>query len=99
MTSCLSSFSTNLIRGLAARRQFRVPPCRKGTIHLQTSIPSPGFEPRPYGTAVSLASYTAWVTEKSVTPVRYRDVGILSSNIFRGSIDSESVLMKENYCI
>ncbi|GFV87378.1 hypothetical protein TNCV_4033501 [Trichonephila clavipes] len=30
---------------------FRVTPCRKGTIHLQTSVPSPGFGPRPYGTA------------------------------------------------
>ncbi|GFT24287.1 hypothetical protein TNCV_2065051 [Trichonephila clavipes] len=30
-----TSPSTNLTRGLAARRLFRVPPCRKGTIHLQ----------------------------------------------------------------
>ncbi|GFV95071.1 uncharacterized protein TNCV_3708671 [Trichonephila clavipes] len=41
---------TNLTRGLAARWLFRVPPCRKGTIHLQTSMPSPGFEPRHYDT-------------------------------------------------
>ncbi|GFT39224.1 hypothetical protein TNCV_2897431 [Trichonephila clavipes] len=38
-----------------------VPPCRKGTIHLQTSIPSPGFEPRPYSKAVSFTNhYTGW---------------------------------------
>ncbi|GFW72377.1 uncharacterized protein TNCV_704141 [Trichonephila clavipes] len=36
-------------------------PCRKGTIHLQTSMSSPGFEPSPYGTAVSIANhYTGW---------------------------------------
>ncbi|GFV54673.1 hypothetical protein TNCV_3843921 [Trichonephila clavipes] len=34
---------------------------RKGTIHLQISIPSPGFKPRPNGTAVSITSpYTEW---------------------------------------
>ncbi|GFX05707.1 acetoacetyl-CoA synthetase [Trichonephila clavipes] len=48
--SRLSSTSTNLTRGLEARRLFRVPPCRKGTIHLQTSVSSPGFEPSSYGT-------------------------------------------------
>ncbi|GFT74059.1 hypothetical protein TNCV_3707911 [Trichonephila clavipes] len=59
--------STNHTRGLVARRLLRVPPCRKGTIHLQTSLPSPGFEPSPYGTAVSVANhYTGWVTERSV---------------------------------
>ncbi|GFU06205.1 hypothetical protein TNCV_4765121 [Trichonephila clavipes] len=55
--------STNYTRGLAARRLFRVPPCRKGTIHLQTSMPSQGFEPSPYGIAVSVANhYTGWAT-------------------------------------
>ncbi|GFW36071.1 hypothetical protein TNCV_4929341 [Trichonephila clavipes] len=49
----LSSPSTNHTRRLAARRLFRVPPCRKGTIHLQT----PGFEPSPYGIAVSVANW------------------------------------------
>ncbi|GFU08402.1 transposable element Tcb2 transposase [Trichonephila clavipes] len=48
---------TNHTRGLAARRLFRVPPCCKGTIHLQTSISSPGFEPRAYGIAVSVANH------------------------------------------
>ncbi|GFX97450.1 hypothetical protein TNCV_2840101 [Trichonephila clavipes] len=39
-------------------------PCREGTIHLQTSVSSPGFEPRPNGTEVSVANhYTGWVTE------------------------------------
>ncbi|GFX15339.1 hypothetical protein TNCV_3302681 [Trichonephila clavipes] len=45
------------------RRLFRVPLCRKGTIRLQTSLPSPGIEPRPYGTAVSVANhYIGWAT-------------------------------------
>ncbi|GFT09881.1 uncharacterized protein TNCV_416431 [Trichonephila clavipes] len=42
------------MRGLAARRLFKSSPCRKGTIHLQTSMPSPGFEPSPYGTTNSI---------------------------------------------
>ncbi|GFU56594.1 hypothetical protein TNCV_1407331 [Trichonephila clavipes] len=42
--------STYSTRGLAARQLFRVPPCRKSTIHLQTSMSSPGLEPGPYGT-------------------------------------------------
>ncbi|GFU86045.1 hypothetical protein TNCV_3070471 [Trichonephila clavipes] len=50
-TSHFSTPSTNQTRGLAARRLFRVAPYRKGTIHLQTSMSSPGFEPSPYGTA------------------------------------------------
>ncbi|GFT58780.1 hypothetical protein TNCV_4237361 [Trichonephila clavipes] len=45
--SHLSSPSTYLTRGLAARWLFRVPQCRKGNIHLQTSMLSLGFEPRP----------------------------------------------------
>ncbi|GFV53040.1 hypothetical protein TNCV_4643991 [Trichonephila clavipes] len=52
--SHLSSLSTNLTRGLAARRLFRVFPSRESTIHSQTSMSSPGFEPRPYRTAVSV---------------------------------------------
>ncbi|GFV02397.1 uncharacterized protein TNCV_1023251 [Trichonephila clavipes] len=62
--SHLSSPSINHTRGLAARRLFRVPPCRKGTIHLQTSMSSPGFEPSPYGIAVSVANHhTGWATD------------------------------------
>ncbi|GFV86493.1 hypothetical protein TNCV_2156861 [Trichonephila clavipes] len=47
------------MRGLAAPRLFRVPPThrRKGIIHLQTSMPSTGFEPRPYGTAVRFVEW------------------------------------------
>ncbi|GFT75572.1 hypothetical protein TNCV_1135401 [Trichonephila clavipes] len=48
--------STNLTRGLAARKLFKVPPCRESTTHLQTSMPSPGFEHRPYGAAVSVTN-------------------------------------------
>ncbi|GFU74575.1 hypothetical protein TNCV_5138961 [Trichonephila clavipes] len=44
-------------------RLFRVPPCRKDTLHSQTSMTSPGFEPSPYGIAVSVANhYTGWAT-------------------------------------
>ncbi|GFY25733.1 uncharacterized protein TNCV_3060641 [Trichonephila clavipes] len=49
--SHLSFPSTNLTRGLTDRWLFRIPPCREGTTHLQTSMPSPGFQPRSYGTA------------------------------------------------
>ncbi|GFW61406.1 hypothetical protein TNCV_4137231 [Trichonephila clavipes] len=54
--SYLSFLTTNLTRRLVARRLFIVPPCRKGTIHIQTSMSSLGFEPRPYGTAFSVAN-------------------------------------------
>ncbi|GFU21397.1 hypothetical protein TNCV_891411 [Trichonephila clavipes] len=65
--SHLSSPSTNLTRGHAARRLSVVPPCSDGTIHLQTSISSPGFKPRPYGTGASFANYeTGWATESRV---------------------------------
>ncbi|GFX38742.1 hypothetical protein TNCV_4748121 [Trichonephila clavipes] len=60
----LSSSTTILMRGLAARQLFRVAPCRKSTIHLQTSMSSPGFEPKPNGTAVSVVNhYIGWATE------------------------------------
>ncbi|GFX32071.1 hypothetical protein TNCV_4099201 [Trichonephila clavipes] len=55
--SHLPSPSTNLTRGLATRRLFSEPPCRKGTIHLQTSMPSLGFEPNPNGIAVSATNH------------------------------------------
>ncbi|GFW43049.1 hypothetical protein TNCV_1474441 [Trichonephila clavipes] len=61
--SHLSSPSTNHTKGFAARRLFRVPPCGKGTIYLQTSMSSPGFKHSPYSTAVSVANhYTGWAT-------------------------------------
>ncbi|GFX22882.1 hypothetical protein TNCV_2606241 [Trichonephila clavipes] len=55
--SQLSSPSTSLTTELAARWLFRVPSCHKGTIYLQTSMLSLGFEPRPYDTAVSVTNY------------------------------------------
>ncbi|GFV99196.1 hypothetical protein TNCV_1511691 [Trichonephila clavipes] len=58
--SHLSSPSTNLTRGLEARQLFRVTPCCEGTIHLQASMPSPGFKPRPNGTAVSVINHYTW---------------------------------------
>ncbi|GFW66181.1 hypothetical protein TNCV_1710801 [Trichonephila clavipes] len=53
----LSSLSSTLTIGFSSRRLFRVSPCRKDTIHLQTSVPSQGFEPRAYGTAVSVSNH------------------------------------------
>ncbi|GFV93525.1 hypothetical protein TNCV_1988381 [Trichonephila clavipes] len=38
-------------------RLFKVPPCRKGPIHLQTFMSSPGLEPSTYGIAVSVANH------------------------------------------
>ncbi|GFY25519.1 hypothetical protein TNCV_2486391 [Trichonephila clavipes] len=50
------------MRGLAARRIFKVHPCRKGAKLLQTSVPSRGFELRPYGTTVSVSNHCIrWV--------------------------------------
>ncbi|GFW46253.1 hypothetical protein TNCV_2813481 [Trichonephila clavipes] len=61
--SNLSCPVTHLKRELEARRLFRVPPCRAGTTHLQTSMSSPGFEPKPYGTVVSVTNhYIEWAT-------------------------------------
>ncbi|GFX49146.1 hypothetical protein TNCV_5041401 [Trichonephila clavipes] len=59
--------SRRAARGLAARRLFKVPPYCEDTIHLQTSISSPGFKPRTDGTAVSVANhYTGWATSFNV---------------------------------
>ncbi|GFT84924.1 hypothetical protein TNCV_2507521 [Trichonephila clavipes] len=60
-----SSPSTNLTRGLAARRLFRVHPRRKGTVHLQISMPSPGFS------AVSVTNhYAGWAaSEKEICKI------------------------------
>ncbi|GFV50326.1 hypothetical protein TNCV_622341 [Trichonephila clavipes] len=61
--SHLSSPSIYQTRGLAARWLFRVAPGLNGTKQLQTSMSSLGFEPSPYGTAVSVANlYTGWAT-------------------------------------
>ncbi|GFT06503.1 hypothetical protein TNCV_3356291 [Trichonephila clavipes] len=61
--SHLPTPSTNHTRGLVARRLFKVSPCFKGTIHLQTSMSSSGFKHSPHGTPVSVANhYTGWAT-------------------------------------
>ncbi|GFV80276.1 hypothetical protein TNCV_4956791 [Trichonephila clavipes] len=46
-SSHLSPPCTNLTRGLTPRLLFRVPLCCDGTIHLQLSMSSPGYEPGP----------------------------------------------------
>ncbi|GFX70066.1 hypothetical protein TNCV_4615041 [Trichonephila clavipes] len=57
----LSPFFPFHMRGLAARWLFKVPLCCKSTVHLQTSMSSPRFEPNPYVIAVSVANYcTGW---------------------------------------
>ncbi|GFT81598.1 hypothetical protein TNCV_3674281 [Trichonephila clavipes] len=69
-TSHLSSSSTHLMRGLAAQWLLRVSQSHKegGTIHLQTSMFSPGFEPRPYNTAVSITNFhTRWTAKHIYT--------------------------------
>ncbi|GFW79483.1 hypothetical protein TNCV_4953641 [Trichonephila clavipes] len=50
-----------IINGL---RGLELTPCREGTIHSQTSIPSLGFEPWAYGTVVSVTNhYTGWAID------------------------------------
>ncbi|GFU03314.1 hypothetical protein TNCV_3338331 [Trichonephila clavipes] len=81
--SHLSSPSTDLTRGLAARRLFKVPPCREGTIHLQTSMSSPRFEPSPNGTAVTVANhYTGWaLTELRTAPFTVASTSLLKKSV------------------
>ncbi|GFV21248.1 hypothetical protein TNCV_183991 [Trichonephila clavipes] len=70
-------------RGLVARRLFRVPSGRKGTIHLQTSMSSPGFEPSPYSTVVRVANrYTGWETDNCVAAIRHISHSCLDPNDF-----------------
>ncbi|GFX00001.1 transposable element Tcb1 transposase [Trichonephila clavipes] len=64
--SHLSFSPFKLTRGLAARQVFRVSLCREGTIHLQTSMPSPGLEPRSYVIAVSATNYSSEWAENEV---------------------------------
>ncbi|GFT91281.1 hypothetical protein TNCV_2168691 [Trichonephila clavipes] len=78
--SHLSSSSTNLMRELVARRLFRVPTCHKGTFQLQTPMSSPGFEPRPYGTAISITNqYTGWAARLRQS----QGIGVSRSNGFK----------------
>ncbi|GFW55988.1 hypothetical protein TNCV_373941 [Trichonephila clavipes] len=63
--SQFSSPYPNLTKEFQALRLFRVDPCPKGTIYLQTSMPFPRFEPRTYGTAVNVDNqYSGRETEK-----------------------------------
>ncbi|GFT26611.1 hypothetical protein TNCV_3604291 [Trichonephila clavipes] len=62
--SHLSSPSSNYSKGLLARRIFRELPCRKCMIRLQTSMPSPGFEPNGIVFCVT-NHYTGWVANTS----------------------------------
>ncbi|GFX05456.1 hypothetical protein TNCV_1007781 [Trichonephila clavipes] len=62
----LSFPSTNLTRGLAARWLFRVSPCHKDTIHLQTSMTSSGFEPRFNGKAVIVTNHYTEIISKGI---------------------------------
>ncbi|GFT70367.1 hypothetical protein TNCV_2658141 [Trichonephila clavipes] len=49
---------------------FRVPSCCKGTIHLQTFMPSLGFVPKPFGTAVNVINhYTGWATQNALAHI------------------------------
>ncbi|GFS95166.1 hypothetical protein TNCV_2705121 [Trichonephila clavipes] len=61
----LSSPATNLTRGLAALRPFRVPPCR--------------LEPRPYGTVVSVANYILYRMGGRVRRLRTH-IGLWNAN-------------------
>ncbi|GFX82533.1 hypothetical protein TNCV_2166811 [Trichonephila clavipes] len=66
----LSSPSTNHTKGPATRLLFKVSPCGEDTIHLQTSMPSPGSEPRPNGTAVSVTyHYIGWAAQFTINPL------------------------------
>ncbi|GFY36493.1 hypothetical protein TNCV_26991 [Trichonephila clavipes] len=59
---------------------------QRHTIHLQTSMPSPGFEARPYGTAVSVANrYTEWAT-------CYSDLTKYSACVFSWPVEKRSWL-------
>ncbi|GFU09416.1 hypothetical protein TNCV_143921 [Trichonephila clavipes] len=67
------SGACHLTRGLAARRLLKVIPCRE--VHLQTSMTSPGFEPSPNGTAVSVANHCiGWATVNRVNHIELVDL-------------------------
>ncbi|GFV85251.1 hypothetical protein TNCV_928821 [Trichonephila clavipes] len=56
-------------------RLFRAPSCREGSIQLQTPIPFPGFEPRSYGTTVSVVNHYTGRTAKEGFSHTVRDIG------------------------
>ncbi|GFX96592.1 hypothetical protein TNCV_1442661 [Trichonephila clavipes] len=80
MVSHLSSPTTSLATGLVAQWLFRVPPCRNDTIHLRTSMPSPGFEPRQDSTVSIANHYTEWTTE---IPAKSRNASPMNLYAFR----------------
>ncbi|GFW28573.1 poly polymerase tankyrase [Trichonephila clavipes] len=53
-----------VVRGLLQphKKLFRVPPCHKDTVHLQTSTPSLGFKPRSYSTTISVTNHYYWMS-------------------------------------
>ncbi|GFV99510.1 hypothetical protein TNCV_5078741 [Trichonephila clavipes] len=72
------------MRRLVSRWLFRVPPCRKGTIHLQTSMRSPEFEPGP--TAQQPASLTTIPDDRHQTVVN-----VLITNLFISQSSSSNL--------
>ncbi|GFX50859.1 uncharacterized protein TNCV_2732131 [Trichonephila clavipes] len=83
------------MRGLADRLLFKVPPCREGTIHLQTSMSSPGFKPSPndalficYKQSPGNAHSVAF-SQRSSSPCLFEDETFNDSNIMNNLIDYE----------
>ncbi|GFV12630.1 hypothetical protein TNCV_4425831 [Trichonephila clavipes] len=71
--SHLSSFSPNLTRGLAPIYDTPMPRWHHAFTNNKTS---PGFEPKPYGTAVSGPNhYTGWATRGKL---KYRTERVIS---------------------
>ncbi|GFX97471.1 hypothetical protein TNCV_2840311 [Trichonephila clavipes] len=65
-TLILRENTLGVVRGLPSHERtcqlFRVPPCHKGTLHLQKSMLSSGFEPGPYGREVSVTNHYTGLT-------------------------------------
>ncbi|GFV05181.1 hypothetical protein TNCV_223941 [Trichonephila clavipes] len=61
-------------------------------MHLQTSVPFPGFEPRPYGTAVSVIHHCpGWAALLSSSSVRSRII-VCKNKLFSRSLTWDSSL-------
>ncbi|GFW92756.1 hypothetical protein TNCV_1735491 [Trichonephila clavipes] len=59
----------------AVRQLFRVLLCRESTTHLQTTMPSPGLEPRPNGTTVIVINhYTGWAARSPSYVIKEKGV-------------------------
>ncbi|GFW93242.1 hypothetical protein TNCV_2603601 [Trichonephila clavipes] len=69
-------------------------------MHLQTSMPSPGFDPRPYGTVVSVTNhYTGW--EAALNPAAYLlrlSVGNTAMETTTGLHSPCAVHVMKSYC-